>query len=122
MKRTLTFLLIAAVGATTATAAIASGAVPAAAQGQAFWAETHWDDDDDDDHQPGTTRIQRASMPVPNAEALRQAGMVRVLEVERDDGRIEVEGFDAKGREIEIQMDAAGQRILRIERDSVQRH
>ena len=39
--------------------------------------------------------------------------------MERDDGRIEVEGFDAQGREIKLTMDRAGKRVLssRIDRD-----
>lgn len=110
MKLRLPLILLAAAGAVATPAVIAAQPAPPEARGQAYWAETHWDDDDDD-------RRHRGSMPVPNAEVLRRAGMVRVIEVERDDGRIEVEGYDAQGRELEIKMDARGQRILSIDRD-----
>lgn len=111
MKRKLPLILLAATGIVATSAAVAARPAPAEARGQAYWSETYWDDDDDDD------RRRRGPMPVPNAEVLKRAGMVRVVEVERDDGRIEVEGYDAAGRELEIRMDARGQRILSIDRD-----
>lgn len=96
------------------TAAIAATQAPAAAKGVAFFNNVHWDDDDHDDVSLGT---RRTAMPVPNERALKAAGMVRVTEVERDDGEIEVEGYDRYGREMEVKMDARGQRILSIDVD-----
>ncbi|WP_077147942.1 PepSY domain-containing protein [Sphingopyxis sp. KK2] len=110
MKYKLPLILLAATGIIATSATVAARPAPAEAKGQAYWSETRWDDDDDD-------RRHFGAMPVPNADALRQAGMVRVQEVDRDDGRIEVEGYDARGRELEIRMDARGQRILSIDRD-----
>ena len=110
MKYKLPLILLAATGVVATSAVVAARPAPAEAQGQAYWSDTRWDDDDDD-------RRVRGAMPVPNAEALKRAGMVRVVEVERDDGRIEVEGYDATGRELDIYMDATGQRVLRVERD-----
>ncbi|MFN4178388.1 hypothetical protein [Phenylobacterium sp.] len=82
---------------------------PAATPAGDMWSRVHWDDDDS----------ARRGQPWPrlNSAALRQAGMVKVREVERDDGEIEVEGYDARGREIDVTMDAAGQRVLRVDRD-----
>lgn len=114
MKLKLPLFLLAGAGVVATSVAIAAPPAPAGAQGQAYWSETRWDDDDDD-------RRQRGAMPVPNAEALKRAGMVRVIEVERDDGRLEVEGYDASGRELDIEMDAKGQRVLRVDRDDVWR-
>ena len=76
-----------------------------------FWAYARWDDDRDD-------RRRHGPMPRPDQAALRAAGVVRVLEVERDDGRLKVEGVDARGREIDVLMDVAGRRVLasRIDR------
>lgn len=113
MKFKLPLILIAATGVVATSAAVAARPVPApaAAKGVAYWSETRWDDDDDD-------RRYRGPVPVPNAEVLKRAGMVRVLEVERDDGLIEVEGYDSNGRKLEIRMDSKGQRILSIDRDS----
>ncbi|MGE4324006.1 MAG: PepSY domain-containing protein [Sphingobium sp.] len=110
MKLKLPLILIVATGVVATSAVVAARPAPPEARGQAYWAETHWDDDDD-------AARRRGAMPVPNAEVLKRAGMVRVIEVERDDGRIEVEGYDARGRELEIKMDARGQRILSIDRD-----
>lgn len=110
MNYKLPLILLAATGVVATSAVVAARPAPAAAAGQPYWADTHWDDDDDD-------RRHRGAMPVPNAELLKRAGMVRVVEVERDDGRLEIEGYDAAGRELEIHMDAKGQRILKIDRD-----
>lgn len=110
MKLKLPFILLAATGAIAASAVVAAQPAPAEARGQAYWADTQWDDDDDD-------RRNAGPMPVPNAQVLKRAGMVRVVEVERDDGKIEVEGYDARGRELDITMDARGQRVLSIDRD-----
>jgi len=110
MKFKLPLILLAGAGVLATSVAVAARPAPAGAQGQAYWSETRWDDDDD-------YRDQRRAMPVPNVEALKRAGMVRVTEVERDDGRLEVEGYDASGRELDIEMDARGQRVLEIDRD-----
>lgn len=109
MKFKLSLILATGV-ALVSTAAIAGDRPPAAAQGQPFWAGVEWDDDDDN-------RRRHGAMPLPNADALKRAGMVRVTEVERDDGRIEVEGYDARGQELKIRMDARGQRVLSVRRD-----
>lgn len=110
MKFKLPLILLAGAGVVATSAAVAARPAPAAAQGQAYWSETRWDDDDDD-------RRTRGTMPVPDAEALKRAGMVRVVEVERDDGRLEVEGYDASGRALDIDMDAKGRRVLKVDRD-----
>lgn len=114
MKIKLPLIALAAAGvvATSAAAAVAHPvAAPSGAQGQAYWANVQWDDDHDD-------RARLGAMPLPDAAALKRAGMVRVVEVERDDGFIEVEGYDAKGRELDIRMDAKGTRVLSVERDN----
>ena len=104
-------LILAAAGlAVASTAALANSPAPAGANGQPFWAGVEWDDDDDD-------RRRLGAMPLPNAELLKRAGIVRVKEVERDDGRIEVEGVDRNGRELKVYMDARGQRVLNVRRD-----
>lgn len=110
MKLKLPLILLTATGAIVTSAVVAAQPAPAEARGQAYWAETRWDDDHDD-------RRRHGPMPVPNVGVLKKAGMVRVVEVERDDGRIEVEGYDASGRELEIRMDAKGQRVLSVRRD-----
>jgi hypothetical protein len=43
-------------------------------------------------------------------------GIVKIEEVELDDGMWEVEGYDANGREIEMKVDASGN-IVKLERD-----
>lgn len=103
-------LLIATAGMALAWApAMADSPPPAATHGNAYWAGVDWDDDDD--------RRRQAAMPIPNASALKRAGMVRVKEVERDDGLIEVEGFDSKGRELEVRLDARAQHVLSVRHD-----
>lgn len=47
----------------------------------------------------------------------RANGLVRVDEAKRDNGKWEVEGRDAEGREIEIDIDARSGRVIKIERD-----
>lgn len=76
-----------------------------------FYGHADWDDDDDD-------RRRYGRMTRPDMGSLRAVGIVRVTEVERDDGRIEVEGRDARGREIDVLMDAQGRRVLDVRRDS----
>ena len=111
MKRILAAVAIAGVGAGIAATAAFAEPAPAAAKGQSFFANVHWDDDFDD-------RRRYGPMPVPNADAIKRAGIVDVVEIERDDGRIEVEGFDARGRKIELRMDRRGQRVLSVRRDA----
>lgn len=112
MKKILTAVALVAVGAVGigAGSIALAGPAPAAARGQPFFANVHWDDDFDD-------RRRYGPMPVPNADAIKRAGIVHLVEIERDDGRIEVEGFDAQGREIELIMDRQGQRVLSVRRD-----
>lgn len=109
MKFKLPLIVLLATGAT-ATAVIASDLAPAGAQGQPFWANVHWDDDDDELRRLGP-------MPLPSEQALKAAGVVRVVEVERDDGQLEIEGYDADGRELDIKMDATGQQVLSVKHD-----
>jgi uncharacterized membrane protein YkoI len=40
-----------------------------------------------------------------------------VEEVDRDDGKWEVEGKDASGREIEVDIDARSGKVVKVERD-----
>jgi uncharacterized membrane protein YkoI len=44
-------------------------------------------------------------------------GIVRIDEVELDDGVWEVEGIDAGGQEIEMKIEAGSGQIIKIERD-----
>ena len=44
-------------------------------------------------------------------------GIVRVEEVELDDGVWEVEGIDASGQEIEMKIEAGSGQIIKLERD-----
>lgn len=101
-----------AVTTAAATAAAAPAPARAADDDREFYGWTLWDDDDDD-------RRRYGRMPRPDMGALRAIGIVRVTEVERDDGRLEVEGRDARGREIDVLMDASGRRVLhwRYDRD-----
>ena len=111
-KKILSAVAIIAIGAAgigAATIAVAEPA-PAGAKSHPFFANAHWDDDFDD-------RARYGPMPVPNVDAIKRAGIVHLIEVERDDGRIEVEGFDAQGREIKAVMDRQGKRVLSVRRD-----
>lgn len=83
---------------------------PARTQGD-FFAGTEWDVDAEDQRRYGR-------MPRPNVQALRAIGMVRATEVERDDGRLEVEGVDRHGRDIDAKMDLAGRRVISYEVDN----
>jgi uncharacterized membrane protein YkoI len=47
----------------------------------------------------------------------RTAGLVQVREVDCDDGKWEIEGRDARGREIEVDVSARDGRILDVDRD-----
>lgn len=71
-----------------------------------FWSSAEFENDDDDNRRYG-------NLPRPSRAALSGIGITRVLEVEWDDGRIEVEGLDARGREVDVIMDRTGQRIIR---------
>jgi uncharacterized membrane protein YkoI len=44
-------------------------------------------------------------------------GIVKIEEVELDDGVWEVEGYDANGHEIEMEVDAATGNIIKLKRD-----
>ena len=63
------------------------------------------------DDQYYASRKTKSALNV-DEEVIRRAGMVRVKEIEFDDGLIEVEGFDAQGREIKLYMDRDGKKIL----------
>lgn len=92
-------------------APVAHPAAPPVAQSRddAF-AYADWDDDDDD-------RRRYGPMPRLDIRALNRAGIVHVTDVERDDGRLEIEGYDAQGRQMEARMDVRGQRVLGAWRD-----
>lgn len=67
---------------------------------------------DDDDDRP------RARSLVGEAQAVRIArgyGMVRVSDVERDDGGWEVQGRDHRGRELKVTINRLG-RVTKVER------
>ena len=103
--------LTAAASSTVATPAPPVTPPPPATQSRdnAF-AYTDWDDDDDD-------RRRYGPMPRPDIRALNRAGIVHVSDVERDDGHLEIEGYDAQGRKMEARMDIRGQRVLGAWRD-----
>ena len=42
-------------------------------------------------------RRRDRAMPLPTADAIKRAGIVEAIEVERGDGRIEVRDFDTPG-------------------------
>jgi uncharacterized membrane protein YkoI len=46
-----------------------------------------------------------------------EKGIVKIEEVELDDGIWEVEGYDASGHEIEMKVEAASGNIIKLERD-----
>ena len=105
-----------------AIAAAAIGAVSLTVAGSSVASASGRDDSksssrswDDDGRQYSQHR--KASLPVPNAEVVRRAGIVQVKEIERDDGRLEVEGYDAQGREIKLYMDRNGKNVISIRRD-----
>lgn len=112
MKPLLPLAAIAATVFLGAAVAAPSASAQAQSTSDAFWARAQWDDDDDDGRRAGP-------IPRPDAAALRAAGIVSVREVERDDGRLEIEGRDARGREIDVLMDAKGRKVLtsRVDRD-----
>lgn len=62
----------------------------------------------------------RCRGPVSAQDAVwiaRSAGLIHVAGVECDDGRWEVEGRDARGRDMEVEIDRRTGHILDIERD-----
>jgi uncharacterized membrane protein YkoI len=64
--------------------------------------------------------VPAAAAPVSADEVRNMAfdkGIVKIKEVELDDGVWEVEGYDASGHEIEMKVDAASGNILKLERD-----
>ena len=46
-----------------------------------------------------------------------EKGIVKIEEVELDDGIWEVEGYDSSGHEIEMKVEAASGNIVKLERD-----
>lgn len=69
---------------------------------------------------PATADDDRCRGPVSAEDAIRiarTAGLVRVEEVDCDDRKWEVEGRDARGREIEVEISARTGRILDVDRD-----
>jgi uncharacterized membrane protein YkoI len=64
------------------------------------------------------TSAQQRSITAEDAVRIAKSrGMVRVEEVERDNGKWEVEGKDNNGRELEIEIDARTGKVIKIERD-----
>lgn len=47
----------------------------------------------------------------------RDNGVATVTEVDREDGKWEIEGHDGEGREIEVDIDATSGAVIKIERD-----
>jgi uncharacterized membrane protein YkoI len=71
---------------------------------------------------PATAMADRScaggAVSMPQAIEIAQgAGLVRVEEVECDDGLWEVEGWTAAGREIEVEIDPRSGRIVKVDRD-----
>lgn len=63
-------------------------------------------------------RCDRAEVRAERAiEIARGAGVAVVEDLDCDDGRWEVEGRDANGREIEVRIDPRTGRVLKVERD-----
>jgi uncharacterized membrane protein YkoI len=63
-------------------------------------------------------RCDRAETRAEHAiEIARGAGVALVEDLDCDDGRWEVEGRDANGREIEVRIDPRTGQVLRVERD-----
>lgn len=69
--------------------------------------------------QTGQPQMQRvASITAEQAiEIAKQQGLVTVKEVDRDDGKWEVEGTDASGREIEVDIEISSGKVLKVDRD-----
>jgi hypothetical protein len=64
--------------------------------------------------------LPAAAQPV-NIDEVRdmafELGIVKLKEIELDDGVWEVEGKDARGREIEMEVEAVTGRIIKLKRD-----
>lgn len=61
---------------------------------------------------------QQAGISAEQAmQIARDEGMVTVEEIDREGSYWEVEGRDAQGREIEVKIDIASGRVLKVERD-----
>jgi uncharacterized membrane protein YkoI len=59
-----------------------------------------------------------APVSIDDARAMAfDKGIVKIGEVELDDGVWEIEGWDASGHEIEMKVDAGSGRIIKLERD-----
>lgn len=69
---------------------------------------------------PAAAEAGRCRGPVTAEGAIaiaREAGIVHVTSVACDDGKWEVEGRDARGRKMEVEIDPRTGRILEIEYD-----
>ncbi len=66
---------------------------------------------DDDDNRSVRSRVSEAQA----VKIARGYGMVRVTEVERDDGGWEIEGRDRRGREVTVTINRLG-RVTKVER------
>ena len=66
---------------------------------------------DDDDDRNIRSRVSEAQA----VRIARGYGMVRVTEVERDDGGWEIEGRDRRGREVKVTINRLG-RVTKVER------
>lgn len=63
-------------------------------------------------------RCDRAEVRAERAIAIaRETGMALVEELDCDDGRWDVEGRDANGHAIEVEIDPRSARVLEVERD-----
>lgn len=68
----------------------------------------------------GGPALAQTTGPITAEQAIeiaKQQGIVTVDEVDRDNGKWEVEGKDASGREIEVDIDASSGKVIKIERD-----
>lgn len=89
--------------------AIAIGIAGAAAIGSPAMA-------DDDDRR--TARSPQAGLSIGDVyQRLTADGYTRIEEIERDDGKYEVEARDSQGRQVELDIDAQTGRILEVEHD-----
>jgi Tfp pilus assembly protein FimT len=68
--------------------------------------------DGDDDRRAAKSAVSREQA----VRIARGYGMVRVTDIEQDDGGWEVEGRDHRGRELEVKIDRRG-RVTSVERD-----
>jgi hypothetical protein len=110
MRAKLSMALMTAALLFNGTAQAAPIGTPAAAAKISYFADALWNDSDAHRH-----IMARGEMPVPDAATLQRAGMVRVREVERDQGRIAVEGNDQLGRPMNVTMDVHARYVLAVE-------